>query len=453
MFTRTSVLSLAFTLITGSAAAIDLDTTSQDSIKLAAKTFASSVVAFYDETLKEDLIPGLFSDDYYWWESGLAFNTLIEYYGLTNDSQFNARISQALQHQLGNLDAFMPANQTRTLGNDDQSFWGLASLSAHEAQLSAPATGSWLEFAKNVFDTQAMRWDDKSCNGGLKWQIFSFNDGYNYKNSASNGQFFLLAARLADLTGNATYAEWANKVYSWTTEVGLVTDDHHVYDGTDDTNDCSEVNLLQWTSNHAEFTEGAALMYKVSNAAQNWTDVLTGFVNSSSVFQGEDGALVEVTCEKTGNCDKDQRAFKGIATRSYARAAVAAPLVAESINAMISASAKGAVKNCNINNDDVECRLTWSNSSNDEWGQWSVESGSLGEVLNALSAVQALLWPTAEFTNGTTNGTSGSANHNASTTGNPSGPSDAPENTGAGSTFAASITFVLALAFATALSC
>ena len=162
------------------------------------------MVAFYDETLKEDLTPGLFSDDYYWWESGLAFNTLIEYYGLTNDSQFNARISQALQHQLGDSDAFMPANQTR-----------------------------------------------------------SFNDGFNYKNSASNGQFFLLAARLADLTGNATYAEWANKVYSWTTDVGLVTDDHHVFDGTDDSKNCSEVNQIQWTSNHAEFTEGAALMYKV----------------------------------------------------------------------------------------------------------------------------------------------------------------------------------------------
>jgi len=78
MFARTGVLSLAFTLITGSAAAIDLDIASQDSIKLTAKTFASSVVAFYDETLKEDLIPGLFSDEYYWWESVLAFNTLIE---------------------------------------------------------------------------------------------------------------------------------------------------------------------------------------------------------------------------------------------------------------------------------------------------------------------------------------------------------------------------------------
>jgi mannan endo-1,6-alpha-mannosidase len=191
-----------------------------------------------------------------------------------------------------------------------------------------------------------------------------------------------------------------------------------------------------------------------SNAAQNWTDILTGFVNSSSVFQGDDGALIEVACEKKGNCDIDQRAFKGIATRSFARAAVAAPLVADSISAIISASAKGAVKNCNIRNDDVECRLTWSNSSNDAWGQWSVEAGSLGEVLNALSAVQALLWPTAGLTNGTVNGTSGSANHSASAPGSPSGSSTgAPESKGAGSTFAASITFVLALAFATALSC
>lgn len=234
-----------------------------DSIKSAAKLLASSVVDFYDETLKEDLVPGLFPDPYFWWESGLAFNTLVEYYGLTNDSQFNGRISQALQHQLGDFDAFMPPNQTKSLGNDDQSFWGLASLSAHEAQLPAPTSGSWLEFAKNVFDIQAQRWDTTSCDGGLKWQIYTFNNGYNYKNSASNGQFFLLAARLADLTGNATYAEWADKAYRWSTEVGLVTTDQHVYDGTDDTQNCSQINHIQWTSNHAEFTEGAALMYKV----------------------------------------------------------------------------------------------------------------------------------------------------------------------------------------------
>jgi mannan endo-1,6-alpha-mannosidase len=234
-----------------------------DSIKSVAKTIASGIVSFYDATLKDDLIPGLFPDPYYWWESGLAFNALIDYSGLTNDSEYNARISEALQHQLGDFDAFMPPNQTKTLGNDDQSTWGLASLSAYEVGLSAPASGSWLQFAKNVFDTQIGRWDTKSCDGGLKWQIFTFNNGYNYKNAISSGQLFLLAARLADHTGNATYTEWANKVYNWTTEVGLVSDDYRVFDGTDDTTNCSSINHIEWSNNHAMYTEGVALMYKL----------------------------------------------------------------------------------------------------------------------------------------------------------------------------------------------
>lgn len=157
----------------------------------------------------------------------------------------------------------MPANQTKTLGNDDQSFWGLASLSAYEAKLPEPTSGSWLDFAKNVFDTQTVRWDTQSCGGGLRWQIFTFNNGYNYKNSASNGQLFLLAARLAEQTQNATYADWANKVYAWSADIGLVTDDQQVYDGTDDNQNCSTINHIQWTANHATFMEGAAIMYKM----------------------------------------------------------------------------------------------------------------------------------------------------------------------------------------------
>ncbi|KAJ4992820.1 Mannan endo-1,6-alpha-mannosidase DCW1-like protein 3 [Stagonosporopsis vannaccii] len=466
MVAYSGVLALAVSILAGSAAATDLNIDSQDSIKSVAKALASSIVAFYDDSLAEYLTPGLFPDPYYWWESGLAFNSLVEYYALTNDSEYNSRISQALQHQLGDEDAFMPANQTKSLGNDDQSFWGLAALSAHEAQLSAPATGSWIEFAKNVFDTQTPRWNTDSCDGGLKWQIFTFNNGYNYKNAASNGQLFLLAARLADQTGNATYAEWANRIYEWAAEVGLVTANYHVYDGTDDRENCSHINRIQWTSNHAEFTEGAALMYKVvsipvtsiarhhtyqlkSDASQNWTDIVTGFVNASSVFQDDDGALIEVACERNGKCDVDQRAFKGIAIRSFARAAQAAPIVADSIHRMLDASAKGAAQSCEVNDDDVACRLSWSSSSNTTWEQNTAEDGNLGEVLNALSAIQALLWRNVEISNSTT----GSVSPNATTSGGTSGTSGTILPTSAGSTIATSFTFVLAISFAVAISC
>ncbi|KAH6644307.1 glycoside hydrolase [Boeremia exigua] len=449
MLAHSGALSIALILVAGQAAAIDLNIDSQESIKSAAKALASSVVTFYDSSLQEDLIPGLFPDPYYWWESGLAFNTLIDYYGLTNDSEYNSRISEALQHQLGDFEAFMPPNQTKTLGNDDQSSWALASLSAHEAQIPAPASGSWIEFAKNVFDIQTVRWDTKSCNGGLKWQIFTFNNGFNYKNSASNGQLFLLAARLADQTGNATYAEWANKVYNWTTEIGLVSADYHVFDGTNDKENCSSINRIQWSSNHAQFTEGAALMYKVSNASQHWTDIVTGFVNASSVFQGNDSALIEVACENNGKCDVDQRAFKGIATRSFARAAQVAPIVAEPIYTMLNASAKGAAQNCEGTGENVACGFSWSSLSNSNLEEKTAGDGNLGEVLNALSAVQGLLWRTVDFSNQTV----GSSSPNTTTSGNASSTSGSPQSTGAGSTVAASFTFVLAVAFAAALSC
>lgn len=77
-------------------------------------------------------------------------------------------------------------------------------------------------------------------------------------------------------------------------------------------------------------------------------------------------------------------------------------------------------------------------------------SNGLGERLNALQAVQALLWRTADFTSGLLNSTAGP---NATTSGSPSGASGAPQSTGAGSTLAASVTFVVAIAFAAALSC
>ncbi|KAF1354186.1 glycoside hydrolase [Lizonia empirigonia] len=412
MLARSSVLILAFSAFASHAAAIELD------------------------------------------ESGLAFNSLIDYYGLTNDSDYNARISEALQHQLGDYNAFMPANQTKSLGNDDQSFWGLASLSAHEAQLPAPASGSWLEFAQNVFDTQAARWDTESCGGGLKWQIFTFNNGYNYKNSASNSQMFLLAARLAEQTSNATYAEWANKVYTWCTDIGLVTAYQRVFDGTDDKQNCSSVNRIQITSNHATFTEGAALMYKLSNASQNWTDIVTGFVNASSVFTGDNGALVEVACEKKGNCDIDQRAFKGIAMRSYARAAQVASIVRDSLHYLLVASAKGAASNCEGSGDNVACGLNWSNSSESIWEKATAADGNLGETLNALQAIQGSLWPVIDSEAGTVNGTVGSGSPNGTTSGTPSGSSgSAAQPTGAGATLVASLTFILVVAFASALSC
>lgn len=148
-------------------------------------------------------------------------------------------------------------------GNDDQGFWALSAMSAAEKNFPDPPADQpqWLALAQGVFNSQALRWDNLTCGGGLRWQIYTFNAGYGYKNTISNGCFFQLAARLARYTGNATYAEWAEKTYEWTASIGLLSKDYKLFDGSDSTLNCSELNHIQWTYNAGIFLAGAAYMY------------------------------------------------------------------------------------------------------------------------------------------------------------------------------------------------
>jgi len=188
---------------------------------------------------------------------------LIDYYYFTLDDTYNDIVTQAMLFQVGPNDDYMPPNQTKTEGNDDQSFWGMAAMSAAEQKFPNPPADQpqWLALAQAVFNSQALRWDTTTCNGGLRWQIFTFNDGYNYKNTISNGCFFNLASRLAVYTGNSTYADWANKAYDWVFTVGLGSPDYNFYDGTDALAGCTSIDHLQWTYNAGVFLLGAANMY------------------------------------------------------------------------------------------------------------------------------------------------------------------------------------------------
>jgi len=125
--------------------------------------------------------------------------------------------------QVGENNDFMPSNQTHSEGNDDQAFWGLAAMAAAEMNFPNPPAKSpqWLALAQAVFNEQAARWDTQNCKGGLRWQIFPFNNGYDYKNSISNGCFFHLAARLARYTGNNTYLTIAERSYEWMSSIGI----------------------------------------------------------------------------------------------------------------------------------------------------------------------------------------------------------------------------------------
>jgi len=117
----------------------------------------------------------------------------------------------------------MPANQTHSEGNDDQCFWGLAAMAAAEMNFPNPPSDQpqWLALAQAVFNEQWARWDSQNCGGGLRWQIFPFNSGYDYKNSISNGCMLHLGARLARYTGNQSYVDYADQIYTWMSTVGI----------------------------------------------------------------------------------------------------------------------------------------------------------------------------------------------------------------------------------------
>jgi mannan endo-1,6-alpha-mannosidase len=154
----------------------------------------------------------------------------------------------------------------------------MAAMTAAEYKFPDPPASQpqWLALVQAVFNDYVARWylAENTCGGGLKWQVFSLNNGYYYKNSISNGCFFNIAARLAHYTGNMTYATWAAKVYDWEVSRKLISDNYYVYDGTDETINCTiqapdegagqpAVNHLQYSYNPGIYLHGAAYMYSL----------------------------------------------------------------------------------------------------------------------------------------------------------------------------------------------
>ena len=181
-----AALSLAGYATAQNAFSIDNDA----AIKKTASILAWDMLQYYKGNLTGGT-PGILpgpppAGDYYWWEGGAMWGTLIDYWHWTGDETYNDEIMQSLQFQVGENKDYMPKNYTLSLGNDDQAFWGFTVLTAAEDGFPDPPSDKpqWLPLAQAVFYTQAApeRHDD-TCGGGMRWQIPITNTGYNYKNS------------------------------------------------------------------------------------------------------------------------------------------------------------------------------------------------------------------------------------------------------------------------------
>ena len=319
------------------------------------------------------------------------WGALLDYYHFTGDSTYNSITTQALLSQVGPLSDYMVPWQQKDEGNDDQAFWGFATMSAAEQDYPQPTTGnySWVELTENLWNTQVRRWDNTSCNGGLKWQIFPFNNGYDYKNSVSNGAFFQLSARLARFTGNQTYVEWAEKSLEWSQSIGLITPDWHVYDGTDNTKNCSDQDQILWTYSAGIYLYGSAVLYNFTNGSSVWETRTRGFLNSTGNFfsppyNNATNIMFEPACETVHTCDNDQYSFKGYLSRFMWASTLMAPFTTTAVTTLLQASSLAAAQACSGGYDGVTCGEHWYYGGYD--GIYGV-----GQQMSALETLQGLL--------------------------------------------------------------
>ncbi|KAH8647718.1 glycoside hydrolase family 76 protein [Xylariales sp. PMI_506] len=404
-------LSLGWAL---TASAVTVDMTSESSVKEAASTLAYGLMKYYTGNDTGDN-PGNLPSPYYWWEAGAFFGTYVDYWAYTGDDTYVNVTYQALQSQVGDDHDFMPSNQTLDEGNDDQGFWAMAAMTAAEMGFQDPTTSGvqWLALAQAVFNEYAWRWDNTTCGGGLRWQIWSFNSGYTYKNTIANGCFFNLAAHLARYTNNATYAEWAEKVYTWTTDIGFIDDKYNVYDGASDTTGCNDTDLTQWTYNAGIYLEAAAVMYNYTNGSSVWETRVLGLLNRTVELFFNNSVMYEPACEPQNNCDVDDLSFKAYLVRWMSKTTQMMASTYDTIYPLLVASATGAAAQCDgtataskgYELAGYACGAHWV------WGSdWDASSG-VGQQMAGLSAVfytlvQNAVVPLTSSTGGTSTGDS-----------------------------------------------
>ena len=266
-------------------------------------------------------------------------------------------------------------------------------MSAAEYSHPVPANipqSQYLTLSINVFNELASRWNSSYCGGGLKWQWRQSNRGYDYKSTIANGAFFQLGARLARYTGNLTYAEWADKTYTWLESVAfLKSATYKVLDGAGDAPDnCTKIDQHQWSYNTAAVLYGSAVMANITRSAK-WLTRTQGLVAAASKkfftpFPNATNVMYEYECEKTAVCNTDQFSFKAYLARWMGKASRLVDSIAPDVNDLLKASALAAASSCSGESIGSTCGTRWY------VGGWDGTKGA-GQQMSALETVLSCL--------------------------------------------------------------
>lgn len=367
-------------------ASLDIDTSSTDSINTGLSKIAKGVVDYYNGN-QPGQTPGMFQPPYYWWQSGAAWGSLLHYWYFTGDTSYNNDLYESLLWQAGTNYDYLPENQTKTEGNDDQGYWGITLMDAAERGFPQPGDQpGWSERVENIVKSMISRWDTDNCGGGLRWQIYPWNKGYEYKNTVSNGCLFHLAARLSRFNGESTYIEWAEKTWDWMSDHDFIVTNvsaYKVLDGAPISSNCLEISPEQWTYNAGLMLSGTAYLYDHTKDSK-WLDRARSIWEGCNVFFKNDVTLYEASCQVSNRCNNDQRSFKAYFSRFLGLTAMVLPDLSDDIMRRLGGTVPGILSSCSGGSDGHTCGLDW------DAGKWDGVFG-LGEQMSALETLQNAL--------------------------------------------------------------
>ncbi|PLB33858.1 glycoside hydrolase family 76 protein [Aspergillus candidus] len=370
-------------------AGLELEIQSDESLKKAASSAAWSMMSTYKANETDN--PGKLEGT--WWEAAGMFLHLIQYYHVTGDDTYNKDTTEGMQEQSGEDQDYRPKSELAWLGNDDQMFWGVAAITAAELKYPEdPKGASWLALAQAVFNTQKPAWDPAACGGGLRWQMHSVKPGYDLKNSISNGGLFQIAARLARYTSDDEYVEWANKIWDWSVSVPLINDETwYVADSTSTKDGCKSAGREQWTYTYGTYLIGSAYMYNHTKD-EKWLKRVNGLLDATLDqfwpqkyfgYNPKGETLIEVGCEKPGNCDNNMKTYKGLLGSWLAFVARVVPTTRDRITPKLEGAARAAAKSCTGSKHN-ECGMRWYEDKYDG-------NGGMEQDMSALSMFTANL--------------------------------------------------------------
>ncbi|WP_405060369.1 glycoside hydrolase family 76 protein [Kribbella sp. NBC_01505] len=245
-----------------------------------------------------------------WWNSAVALTTVMDYQQRTRRTDLRWMVNEMFDKNKGVFPAGVKSGDALE-GNfisraiDDTEWWAIAWIQAYDL------TGErkYLDMAVTIANYVQGYWDTGSCGGGVWW-----DRERTYKNAITNGLYVRMTAALHNrLPGDSVWLQRATTGWNWFKNSGMINSAGLVNDGINGS--CTNNGQTVWTYNQGLAIGGALELWRATGDSAVLAKARQlGDAAMSSMLLSPGGILTE-SCDAAGNCDDNQKQFKGIFMR------------------------------------------------------------------------------------------------------------------------------------------